>query len=276
MAFTTEPKFAAASPGDGHDPSTEVFREEYAGAYDAIYADKNYAAECDAIERLFNEFGRTRIRRLLDAGCGTGGHALILAARGYEVTGVDVSEAMLDRARFKSVLAAGDRRPRWVRSDLRRLDLGERFDAVIMMFAVLGYQTADKDVRATLSSLRRHLEPGGILIFDVWHAPAVLAQKPAPKTRVFMRGHQRLQRDTAASLDPCREVCHVQFTLKDLTRHGAFVAEESHFMRYFSRSQVDAFLRESGFETVGFGCMDDPRREPTEADWTMLVTARAR
>src|SRR5260370_19420094 len=76
-----------------------VFGADYANAYDVLYQDKDYASECDLIERVFAEYaaGR-RVKGVLDLGCGTGGHAVPLAERGYEVVGVDRSAEMLRHA----------------------------------------------------------------------------------------------------------------------------------------------------------------------------------
>ena len=74
---------------------TGVFGAEYAGAYDAIYAEKDYEAEVDLIERAAARFGDDAAASVLDLGCGTGGHAIPLARRGHRVTGVDRSPAML-------------------------------------------------------------------------------------------------------------------------------------------------------------------------------------
>src|SRR5207248_11417549 len=68
-----------------------VFGPQYAEAYDTLYRDKDYSAECDAIEHVFRLYGIGPVRRVLDLGCGTGGHAVPLAERGYEVVGVDRS-----------------------------------------------------------------------------------------------------------------------------------------------------------------------------------------
>src|SRR6266498_3666978 len=80
----------------------EVFGSNYADAYDILYHDKDYAVECDLIERLFQRFGDDSIASVLDLGCGTGNHSLLLDQRGYEVVGVDRSASMLDHARRKA------------------------------------------------------------------------------------------------------------------------------------------------------------------------------
>ncbi len=141
------------------------------------------------IEEVFHRYGKGRIRSILDLGCGTGNHAFPLAMRGYEVTGVDRSEEMLAKARsklahFKSQSQA---LPMFLQGDLRSLDLERKFDAVLMMFAVLGYQLTNEDVLAALNTVRRHLKPDGLFIADVWYGPAVLAIRPGDKIKIIPR-----------------------------------------------------------------------------------------
>ena len=66
--------------------------------YDALYADKPYTKECDFIEEAFKRYAVDRPKKILDIGCGTGGHALELARRGYNVTGIDASRIMIKAA----------------------------------------------------------------------------------------------------------------------------------------------------------------------------------
>ena len=86
---------------------TGVFNDSYAATYDTVYAEKNYAAECKAVENLIAKFGRGEIRKMLDLGCGTGRHAVIFAGDGFDVTGVDQSEPMVARARDRAAIAHG-------------------------------------------------------------------------------------------------------------------------------------------------------------------------
>ena len=58
---------------------SEMFGAVYADAYDLLYQDKDYDAECDLIESLFKNYGESGIKSVLDLGCGTGNHAVPLA-----------------------------------------------------------------------------------------------------------------------------------------------------------------------------------------------------
>src|SRR5262245_26344683 len=147
------------------DTPSIPFGSDFARYYDLLYSDKDYEAECDLIETLFRE-ANTPVRSLLDVGCGTGGHALILAGRGYEVCGVDRSEPMLQIAQQRAHVM--QRTVDWKRADIRTLDLGRRFDACCALFAVLSFQIHNVDIRSALRALRRHIEPRGLLVADVW------------------------------------------------------------------------------------------------------------
>ena len=119
-----------------HVPSS-VFRA-YAQFYDRIYADKDYAAECSFVQRILTANGVPAGARILDLGCGTGGHVIPLMKAGCDVTGVDVSGEMIAIAKAKAAEEGLD--PELIVGDARTLDMGRRFDAVISMFAVVGYQ----------------------------------------------------------------------------------------------------------------------------------------
>jgi len=102
-----------------------VFKKEYAFAYDYLYQDKDYEKECDFIQEVFKKFTKG-VKTVLDLGCGTGGHALILAKRGYEIVGVDRSKEMLKIARDKAKSAKLD--VEFIESDITNIGSKRKFD----------------------------------------------------------------------------------------------------------------------------------------------------
>jgi SAM-dependent methyltransferase len=248
----------------------EVFDETYAGAYDTLYAEKDYEAECDLLEKAFTRYGEGTTHSVLDLGCGTGNHALRLTRRGYNVTGVDLSKPMLTRAREKA--AADSLRVQWIEGDAASVRIGGLFDAVLLMFAVLSYQLSTEAVRGTLENARRHLRPGGLLLLDAWHGPGVLVDPPQPRTKAVETPRGRLVRRAEPSVDVRRHRCTVRY---ELSLDGAVTAVETHAVRFFFPLELELLLELAGLEPLAlapFGTVAGPLDERT---WSLFAVARA-
>jgi len=247
-----------------------VFSRDYADAYDELYQDKDYLAECDLIEHVIKMYGGGSGRRILDLGCGTGGHAVPLAQRGYEVVGVDRSPDMLRRAEERSTTA------RFELGDVASVDLSETFDVVLMMFAVLGYQVGNAAAQAALATARRHLRPGGLFFCDFWYGPAVLAERPSERVKVIDTTHGQVIRVASGELDARRNLCTVGYRVWRIEA-GRVVSEvlERHPMRYFFALELELLLAAAGFELVRLGAFPTLDDEPTDTTWNVALVARA-
>jgi SAM-dependent methyltransferase len=248
-----------------------VFGGTYASAYDAMYESKDYERECDLVEQAFERFAAGPVHSILDLGCGTGGHALPLAGRGHEVVGVDRSAEMIARAKAKAADAGVSVDFR--EGDAQDLDLGRSFDAVIVMFAVIGYQLTNDEVRALLATARRHLEPGGVLVFDTWHGPGVIASPPGSGERDLETPGGPMKRIVTGELDVRRHRCTVNYRL--IPADGP-EERETHVMRFFFPLELELLCQLEGFEMVSitpFGSLDGDVSRDT---WNATVVASAR
>jgi len=255
---------------------SEVFGPVYAAAYDLLYAEKDYEAECDVIERAFAEFSAEPVRRILDLGCGTGGHAVPLARRGYDVVGMDRSPGMLAAARAKAEAAHVASRITFVPGDVTCASNVAPCDAALMMFAVLGYQASLRDLSEALRSTRSNLRAGGLLLFDVWHAPAIHRVPPTPRWKMVERDGARVLRLSSGRLDRAASTCAV--TIRVLTLVGDRLAGETveqHCLRYFAREELVEALHGSGMELLRLGRFPEYWREPDDSIWSVVGIARA-
>lgn len=253
---------------------SQVFGSGYAGAYDTIYREKDYDGECALIERIFGKYATKPVRKVLDLGCGTGNHALRLAAKKYEVTGVDRSAEMLGLAEKKA-------KQQRVTVSLHQasipdLNLNREFDAVLMMFAVLGYHLKNEDVLGALRAARKHVAKGGLLLFDVWYGPAVLNERPGDRLRVIESEEGTLLRTSSGELDSQQQICTVHFQLWQMKGDKVVNrTDESHPMRYFFPQELRLFLETAGFRLLRIGAFPDFEREPDETTWNVMVAAEA-
>jgi RimJ/RimL family protein N-acetyltransferase/SAM-dependent methyltransferase len=150
----------------------ELF-ENYGHTYDSESFTAGTMGECDFIEKELNFNKKLRI---LDVGCGTGRHSIELTRRGYDVTGIDLSESQLSRAREKA--ATDDLDIKFLRHDARNLPFSNEFDAAIMLceggFPLMETDEMNFDILQNVAkSLRR---PGKFIfttlngLFPLYHS----------------------------------------------------------------------------------------------------------
>lgn len=256
-----------------------VFGGLYASLYDLLYFDKDYESECNLLEEVFRGHASQPVRTILDLGCGTGNHAWPLAQRGYRVTGVDRSPEMLVKAQEKAasqIPVPASQHPIFHQGDVRQVNLERQFDAVLMMFNVLGYQLSNEDVASTLRAARRHLKPGGLLVADVWYGPAVLKMGTEKRVKEIAGGGGKIIRTASASVDYFQHLAEVYYKVTWLKDIGVpQETEESHRVRYFFPQELAFFLDQNQLAVVRMSAFGNLTRDVTPDDWNMLVVGRA-
>jgi SAM-dependent methyltransferase len=132
-----------------------------AAFYDRIYTaiGKDYAAEASALAAVIRA-AVPGAETLLDVGCGTGLHLAEFERQGFRCRGVDADINMVTIARGREPELQVEL------GDMRTLDLGERFDAVTALFAVLAYARTKDHLLESVARLAEHVKPGGSLIVE--------------------------------------------------------------------------------------------------------------
>jgi SAM-dependent methyltransferase len=108
---------------------------------------------------------------VLELAAGSGRVAIALARKGHQVTGLELSERMLDRARARTrhLPAAVQQRLRWAQGDMAHFDLpGEQFALIFVAFNSFWLLTDPAQQRGCLGSAARHLAPGGRVVLDLF------------------------------------------------------------------------------------------------------------
>lgn len=234
-----------------------AFGARYASVYDALNSEKNYAAEAEFVLDQIGFIGPDKPRQILDLGCGTGLHAIKLAECGISVTGVDRSVDMVAVAEKRKELLATEIRDRvlFEMGDIRTLDIGRQYDAVLALFHVMSYMTKDDDLDAAVQTARRHLKKGGAFLFDFWHGPAVLRDPPQARIRSFRQDESCINRTTTPEWDRQSRLVRVNFDIEttNIASGESIREQEQHIMRYFFPVELETLLGRFGFEVVRFG-----------------------
>lgn len=142
----------------------EKMYKDFAYIYDALMKDVDYEKWTSYIEAIFQSHG-LKPESIVDLACGTGGVTNILAKRGYQVTGVDISEDMLASAREKA-RKSGLRVP-YICQNIINLELHHPVDAITCMCDGFNYILDKQDMKSAFIKIYSYLKPGGLLVFDI-------------------------------------------------------------------------------------------------------------
>jgi SAM-dependent methyltransferase len=148
----------------------------------SLFSEERFTAADEEIGKI-QELTGCRPGRVLDLCCGPGRHSISLARRGFQVTGVDRSPFLLEKARARAEQKKVQ--IEWIQEDMRTFIRPAAFDLVINLNASFGYfETADEDL-AVLQNAFCSLGPGGLFVIDLMGKELVarrFAQSEVQKT----------------------------------------------------------------------------------------------
>ena len=209
---------------------------------------------------------RTGVRppaAVADFGCGHGRHAIELARRGFDVTGIDRNPGSLVLARQA---AGAGLTTSFVEADYGSGPPGP-FDLVLSLFGSFGFGSEAENAR-TLKSWCERLAPGGSLIVDVWHRDMILARFEPRRT---WRASQDLEVDEQRSFDPLSGYLHVRYAYSyaDGRRHNQELR-----VRLYTAAELRMMLDDAEVAVTGvFGSL---RGDPYSISAASLVIAGRR
>jgi len=202
--------------------------DKSAHLYDLAYSFKDYASESAWVRNAI----ATRVPEatsLLDVACGTGKHLQHFNDE-FACQGLDLNPELAEVARERTGL------PVHIAS-MDSFDLGQRFDAVVCLFSSIGYSG---DLPGAISSMARHLTPGGILIVEPWMRPE---QWIAGHVHVLDQEADgtRLVRITMSGVDGSQSILEMHYLVASPS--GIEHLVETHLMTLFTLAEYEsAFL----------------------------------
>ncbi|MDQ8702632.1 class I SAM-dependent methyltransferase [Streptomyces sp. LHD-70] len=235
--------------------STENLLTDNPALYEARFPDPEQLAGRWA-EDCLRRYGSGP--RVLDLGCGTGRDAAHLHRAGRTVTGADLSEAMLAYARVQH---AG---PEYLHADLRRFTLPAReFDAVVCLDSALLYCHTNTELDGFLTSVRRSLAPGGLLVAEMRNGAFFLGRTElldAPRVNGFTWQGVAYESTTTLSVDRTAQL--LRRTRVWTADDGSEPVEQRSAWRLLFPQELRHVLAGHGFEVLALHDGPGPRTEP--------------
>ncbi|WP_078390924.1 class I SAM-dependent DNA methyltransferase [Shouchella patagoniensis] len=241
--------------------------EHFSSYYDLLMEHVEYEEWLRYMERIFLEHN-VNVDHVLDLGCGTGELLLLMDQKGWQVTGVDLSEEMLSIAQSKLQMAGVT--PQLYQGDMSELPPLGLFDVITIFCDSLNYLDDEEAVKRTFASCYKQLKPGGMLLFDV-HSPA--------KIKAF---------DGAVFADASKDVSYIwtsfagekplsiehELTFFALTKNGYYErVEELHKERTFESGIYKSWLEDAGFSLVEITA-DFLTKQPTDESERLFFACR--
>ncbi len=244
----------------------ELFRD-YSDKYDNESFTEGTIGEVDFIEK---EIAFSKSCRILDIGCGTGRHSVELARRGYSVTGIDLSESMIKKARSNA--QNENLKIDFQVKDARNFSFNEPFDLAIMICeGAFPLMETDEMNFSILKNAFSSLKPGGKLIFTTLNG-------------LFPLFHS--VKDFINSGSDQGESTEISFDLMTFRDHSIYETEDDNGKkkvlkcneRYYVPSEITWLLKSAGFRTseifgARLGAFSKNDNLTTE-DFEMLIIAQ--
>ena len=235
-------------------------------SYDRLTNDVDYEATVAFYEEILRREG-LKPRTAVDLACGTGSVTAILARKGLQIIGVDMSEEMLTVASQK----AGDIHPApwFICQSLQELRLPRAVDLAVCALDSLDYITDPADCAEAIRRVYKYLNPGGIFIFDV-NTPEKLR---AMDGQVFLDEDDDVYCVWRGEFDEQTNICSYGMDL--FQRQGNLWERsfEEHCEYAYSADQLVGYLKSAGFTHIRV--YGDRRLEgPREGEQRIYIKAR--
>ncbi len=228
--------------------------------YDLIYKGKDTDGEVLYVDSLLKQYASKK-PSILEFGLGTGRHAKLLINLGYKVHGVERSKKMIKEIyKIKGL--------EYSIGDIEKISLNVKFDSVISLFHVISYQTTNNKLLGVFKNANKHLNKGGVFIFDIWYSPAVNFIKPSIRVKRFSNKDVEITKIAEPQIYHNSNVVDVNYTffVEDKTNKQISYFKEKHTMRHFSKPEIEFFASMSGFKLLQ--CEEwVTRKTPSDDTW---------
>lgn len=235
--------------------------EQFAQIYDWALNELPYDEWLLYIEKIFEHF-QASPKLVLDLGCGTGSMTNLMAGKGYEMIGVDLSEDMLAIAREKA--KENDVEVIYLNQDMAELDLYGTIDGVISCGDALNYVLDEEDLLKAFKKVNMFLNPGGLFVFDmntIYKFREVLGNK------TYAENHERSSYIWENYFYEEESINEYEVTIFIENDQGTFdKTREVHHERGYKVEEVKALLDKAGMklEAIYHDQSFEPVKDTTE------------
>lgn len=186
-------------------------------------------------------------RRIMDLGCGVGSAVVWLANQGFRVTGIDISNAMLVKAKLKAQTAGLG--ISWRQQDIRKLEYSDSTLDMVISLGTLNQMRSTQDMLAVFEHAYRVLLPDKLFIFDLQTIEG-LAQRWGTNTHILFDNRQDLNIIARTLFSYETLSTKMNFIIYHRTENNWQRLEETHLLLGYGIREITALLKKAGFGAI--------------------------
>ncbi|MFC1492624.1 class I SAM-dependent DNA methyltransferase [candidate division KSB1 bacterium] len=213
----------------------EIYHEMYQKLFD-------YGKEFEFYDKYLKEFG---CRSVLETGCGTGTLGKYLMDAGFDYTGLDLYQEMIDIARRENPSM------NFIQGDMRDLNLDSKFDSVIITGRTFAYLTEDREVNDALKGINDLLESNGKLIFDSFDAETIfenLTEDSEQKVELDDKTITRINRSRRTSDTAGTWYWEATYIIEKDGKKQEY--RDKTILRTFDQDEIEQYLKQNDFRIL--------------------------
>lgn len=218
--------------------------DNFAYIYDELMNDYDYKNWFEYIKEIFARYNKNP-ENILEMACGTGSLSYYIAKEGYKLTCFDLSEEMLSIAydklkRYKNT--------KILRQDMVNFSINKKFDTIISICDSINYILDREDLLKTFTNVYKHLNDGGIFIFDI---NSYYKLKEIIGNNIFLEDRDNIFYTWQNKFDDEKDICEFYLTFFYSEDYDKFIRfDEIHQEKAYKTDEIEIVLREAGFINV--------------------------
>lgn len=240
--------------------------------YDTLFSKKDYFLETQICFKLAQKYGLGKPKKVLEIGCGTGNHTLVLAREKIALTAIDIDPEMVKIAKEK-IKKAGINNVKILHKKIEDIK-NNQFDLVVALFNVITYVPTQEELESFIKGVERNLAPGGVFIFDCWNGVAAILDPPKHKVTKIKQNGKEIKFEVYPVTNFFNQETILNYQIIVREKKATFKGRYSFSQTLWTPMQMLSSARKTGLENTLISSYLNLEKKATEKDWKIMFVFR--
>ena len=222
------------------------YEKSYSKVYDLITSHKNYADEVNHLLSFLHP--HLREKKIVDIGCGTGNHDIIISNSGFKVFGIDNSPDMLKVANSKKIIDICEFGSNF--NQALKFFGDNKFSCAISLFNCLNCFLDEISLTKFIKEIHSHLDRKGCFFFEAWNGEECLTNPPKIVSRVYKSNNYKITRVAIPKIFYEKKELEIEYNISGYIQKSEFNFISVHKIKFFTPEIILNILKDVGFSDI--------------------------